>query len=189
MSKEIDYPYTQAGGAPLIELLQRGQVDQVRKIITGGSGRELLFEASPDEVLLRDTESDIDYWMFAKVDDSRNVTFDLHTRKNGRGFRLLYQPFEIHPDFFANKFVGACINHFEQTGGVNGLRGKWYSKSVNFKQFMDSYEVNQDKVKAALSTWSGKTYSNFGFGNLTKDEIFMHTERANPMIEALFRKK
>jgi hypothetical protein len=188
MSQEFIYPYTETGGVQITELLHKGQIDYVSAIITGASGRILHFEASPKEVVLKETDINADYWMYANIDNLRYVSFDLHTRKHGTGSRLFYQPFDVHPDLFAAKFVGVCIDHFEKTGEVQGLRGKWHSRGVNFKQFMTSYLQDHDKVKAAKSTWSGRTYASYGFGDISDDSIFMHIDQDNPMIDTLFKK-
>lgn len=181
MSHEIDYP-NNGVGFPLAEILRRGETGLVNESIISASGAELTCRISPREILISDQS--VDYWMWAGITRIDKISFDVFTRDR----TLLDNPMCVHPDFFANKFIGSAIDHLIKATDITGCLGKWYGGRRNYIEFMQNYEESGDKVKAAQTTWSGRTFTQYGFGLVSENEVFLDLEDKIKCVEATFRR-
>lgn len=127
------------------------------------------------------------YSLNATLAQNGIVHFGLYTRRYDES---QYQPFGVHPDFFAKAFVGVALDFFKHHYRVIGCEGKWNRKSRNGVSFLEIYDPSRDnRVESALTTWSAKTFSYYGFSKISDRDIDITRDSKKNIqtVSALFR--
>lgn len=185
MSQEIEYPFNGVG-IPFSEMLPQSLSGQIEGFKETASGREIYYRISSREIYIVDRKlPDNDYHLFAKVDYLGSVSFGIRTRPAKEDPK---KPFDVHPDFFASEFIKMALNHFQNSTEVISCRGKWHPGSMNLTEFMEHFDKTGDKVESALNTWSGRNYTQNGFGQLSEREVLVRINSNHPFVEAIFRR-
>jgi len=156
--EQAGYPYIPGSHGILLERSGNG----VSRIKTG-SGDDVSYAVEPDLIEIK--HGVLGPQMIAVVLPGFEVGFSLKTvRDNIR-----------HPDMFAGRFVSFALRNFELAGfDIQSMVGHWSPGSVNYKQFIDTFEATHDLGKAARSTWTGKTAEKNGFGVVDKNSVVWH---------------
>lgn len=113
---------------------------------------------------------------------SQSLSFEIRTKKNSA---------ERHPDFYAGIFFRWAIEHFNKIKvPFNNIKGIWYTTSDNYREFMQTYHETEDKVQAALSTWTGRMSVLNGFPHISRKDIKIYSQtKSDPAkITAFFWK-
>ncbi len=156
MIEQHEYPVNRNGVGINFENLRDN-----KGALISASGRIIHSEISDNEIYLEDGG----YSMQATLGDDF-LSFYIYTKNIQTGKK--------HPDFFAAKFVGLAVNHFESKGlPIEKVRDVWPRWSDNYTMFMEEFENSQDKVEAAKSTWSSKVYEDLGF-KLNEERIIIN---------------
>lgn len=171
MAQEFEYPFVPGiGGLPFKDI-SLGYNDK----LFGASNRILHCCFSETEILFEDN---IDPWfrISANVDDRGELSLGLHTRRNLN---------DLHPDFFASKFIDYALNHFNHFGiEINHFRAEWlesYSGATNYDQYMKHWRATHKRKESAKQTWTYKQMSKYGFTKI--DKVIMTTR--DPGVTAI----
>lgn len=160
---------------------------------TGGSGSGLIIEMGNQTFAglaldLIEVQQEI-----GTSHDERHMGATLNLEDNTLTFDLLTRALrtrELHPDFFAGKFIEFAINYFEQIRGykVEKVKSLWLTDSDNYDAFFQIYNRRgkdtqfQQKgckvmVEAAENTWAGKTLAKLGFDQIEEVRLFQYTRK------------
>ncbi len=129
-------------------------------MIKTGSGEVVSYTVEQDYIEVK--RGSLEPQMIAALLPGSQIAFSLKTVKDGIR----------HPDMFANRFVRFALRNFELLGmDIQSMVGYWSPGSVNYNQFISTYEATHDLEIAARSTWTGKTAEKNGFGIIDKDSV------------------
>lgn len=168
------YPYAQGKqGIDFVSIGYTGNHNRVVNAVTG-SGRRIVVGINHTQVIVDTSQS---YYMSSQV-IGETLTLGLRTRiGNSR-----------HYDFFADKFVRATINFFEDNNNpVTAFLAHWEQNSVNYLEFKKNLNENMGISESATKTWSGRLFNSLGFeivGNVKLD-----TTQHDNYIGVFFKKK
>lgn len=175
---------------------EQGCTDQPIDCI-GGSGNGLVVELGRrslvgvpcDHIEVKPTES-------RSYFDERLLEATFNVEDNVLEFNLRSKSLrtrELHPDFFAGKFVEFAIRYFEQIRGhkVEKVKSLWLLDSDNYDAFFQTYNRRrkdtqfQQKgrkvmVEAARNTWEGKTLARLGFDQIEEVRLFQYKRKYPP---------
>lgn len=142
--------------------LERNAVGSSR--IETASGDTVRYSVTPDSIEIKQ-QTTLGAHMIAVVLPNSEIAFILKTvRDNVR-----------HPDMYAGRFVSFALRNFELSGtDIQRMSGHWSPGSVNYSQFISTYELTGDLETAARSTWTGKTAEKNGFGAVDKNSVVWH---------------
>lgn len=181
----VEYPFIPGErGIPFQQLIERVAKREYTGRFTAGSGRTLRYLINDKNIEIKDVLN-TKYYMDATASIDGSVSFLIRTRlftqKRRTEGRLTEE--DRHKDMDAKKFIGFALDYFTSKGiNITTCRGVWQiGNSDNFDTFMEEYQKHHDKVRAAKSTWSGKTFGFYGFTHIEEDNIELRGDNSSPV--------
>lgn len=167
--EQAGYPYVKGSHGIPLNHLDYGRVG--RKVITGGSGRELAVvnrEVQGElEFRVWDMSLQDDYYLIAHTVAPETIIFNLKTAGP-------INEANRHPDMFAASFVDFAFQNFEQYGKeIKTWRAGWSVRSLNYGQYRELRGQGLDVPVAAIGTWTGNMAARHGFVFDSSSEWFM----------------
>lgn len=185
--EKLSYPYVPGEyGIPFGDLIDQFKTTGKHYgIVTVGSGAEIEFKLFSDLIAVADLAHP-DRVMQAEL-TNRVAFFTLQTRSMLTD-DLQSAP-DPHPDMFAARFVKFALEYFESMGEeIDICRGEWHYPGDNWRTFMAELLAQENAVKAAKATWSGKLFASLGFSRLRKSDVSLNNTGNNIKVVALFRR-
>lgn len=147
-------------------------INKVTRIVPGLSGETMLsYTLASDRVSITDAKNS-SFHFLANVNDEG----ELLLRINRKGYQG--EPHKKHPDIYPQGLLEETIRYFDRIGMyVGAIKGRWKNHdNVGVEELTDNYDkyreyldalphlpTDEDKIDAALSTWTGKQAQRLGF--------------------------
>jgi hypothetical protein len=185
--EKINYPYEPGKiGIPFNEILNASRSGVENGVIISGSGRQINFEINKTAFKLFDTEF-VDRMMYAH-NDNGILTFTLQT-KNSKLDEDDKFPWEKYPDMFAKNFVGIVLHYFRNMNiKIFTCKGVWYPNSDNYAAFMKNLNNGLSMENAARNTWSGRTFSEYGYSTIRREDVIYGSYEDKNCVTADFHR-
>lgn len=182
------YPYIPNEiGIPFEDIFQSFAYGVTSGTVQSGSGAELRYDLDTQLLDVQDRLY-VDRLMGASVKDGL-VKFEIQSRRSRLDVIRKDFPWDPHPDMFAHDFVGLSLDFFERNGiFVEACGGAWKPGSINHRVYEDELRTHNDRVAAAKATWSGRTFANYGFSEISHRDVQHHGLWTGRIITAIFHK-
>lgn len=160
-------------------------------LITGGSGRKILYSLTSDKISFADAQNPYTH-LIATLEKDGSLEFDLQEKFRRTILeRCLFWHPERHPDFHSLNFVDFAIRYFTSHGNIpTSYIGHWGigKNSETYYEFYEQYlQKSPDLIQAAKAVSIAEVIARYGFV-ITDKDIQLGSDDAGLYVEAIFHR-
>jgi hypothetical protein len=144
----------------IFEKATRPSQKDINELCSKGDSPFIHIRSSFDEIYIYD------------VTTKKYLISQLYLREKTVAFGLFTKDEEgYHPLFHAQFFKELALDYFSKKVNIGYIKGKYLPISVNYKQFLEKFNQDKDKLEAAQSMWSTESNKSLGYVIKNLDDI------------------